>query len=107
VVDRRGGRRDADRQHGLSEERVHEARFAVIELADDDEVEAVLFHLPHEIAVEALLEALRPEAACDVRELLERHRHVELPLTKSFEHLCSLTSRLQSREREGRSPLVT
>ena len=42
-------------------------RFAVIELADDDEVEAILLELLHEIAVEALLQALRAEAAGDVR----------------------------------------
>ena len=89
MMDGRGGRRDADRQHGLSEERIHEARFAVIELTDDDEVEPVLLHLLHEIAIESLLEALGPEPPCDVRELLQSHRHVELPLTKSFEHRFS------------------
>ena len=60
----------------------------MIELADHDEVEAILLELLHEIAVEALLEGLGPEAACDVRELLQRHRHVELPLAKSCEHVC-------------------
>jgi hypothetical protein len=89
MMDGGGGRGDADGEDGLAEERVHEARFAVIELADDDEVEAVLLHLLHEIAVEALLEALGPEPPSNVRQLLEGHRHVELPLPKSFEHLRS------------------
>ena len=43
-------------------------RLAVVELADDDEVEAILLELLHEIAIEALLQALRPEAARRCRE---------------------------------------
>src|SRR5262249_18433684 len=86
VVDGGRRRRDPDRQYRLTEERVHEGRLAVVELADDDEVEAILFELPHELAIEALLEALGAEPAGDLAELLERHRHVELSFTESFEH---------------------
>ena len=37
VREQRGGGRDAGRQHGRAEERVDEGRFAVIELAEDDD----------------------------------------------------------------------
>ena len=56
----------------LAEERVHERGLAVVELADDDEVEAVLLELLHEVAVDALAQALRAERARDVAEPSER-----------------------------------
>src|ERR1019366_686315 len=72
VVDRRGGRRDADGERVLAEQRVHERGLAVVELAHDHEVKSILDELLHELAIDPLAQALRPEGRGDVAEPLQR-----------------------------------
>ncbi len=68
MVDGCRRRRDPHREDGFAEERIHERRLAVVELAHDDQMKPILIELSHEIGVDALAKALRPDGARHVRE---------------------------------------
>src|SRR5262249_41649519 len=65
MVDGGGRRGHADGKDAFTEERVHERALAVIELADDDEVEAIFVELFHQLALEALFQASCAQALGD------------------------------------------
>ena len=65
VMDHRRGRGHPRGEHVLPEERVHEGALPVVELAHDDEVEAIGLDLLDDLEIDPRSEALRPD--CDAR----------------------------------------
>ena len=96
VMDGRGGRGDAGREDVRPEERVHERGLPVVELTDDHEMEAILFELLHQLAIEPFFESGRTEGARDIGELLECEGDIELPLAKAFERAHQATTLMMS-----------
>jgi hypothetical protein len=71
VVDRCRGRGDADGQDLLTEQCIHEGRLAVVELAEDDEVEPLGFELGNAGGTDVIGQRHHADGFGDFGELLE------------------------------------
>ena len=74
VIDRRGRRRDAGGQHVVAEQRVHEGRLAVVELAEHDQVESLLLELGDAAVANVVLQRFHADVASELGELAQAER---------------------------------
>ena len=89
VVDRRGRRRDAGRQDVLAEQRVHERRLAVVELAEHDEVEPLRLELGDPRGADVARERDHADGVRDLGELREPRDDLALGLLVMVEEESS------------------
>jgi hypothetical protein len=85
VIDRRGGRRDPGRQDLGAEQRIHERRLAVIELAEHDEMESLGLELRDPRRADVPGEGHHADRIGDLGELLEPRDDLALCLLVMFE----------------------
>ncbi len=86
VVNHGRRRRHAHGEDRRAEERVHERRLAVVELAHHHEVKAIGLQLLHEIGAEARAQRLGADAVRDAEEVAQRRDHVSTSVVKGLEH---------------------